>query len=230
MRASVAVGVSDPDFDSVVLLLDFAGADEATDFTDLSNSGHVETFVGNPEIDTAVQYLGKNTIRFPGSGGGGGVITFPDHADWDFPGDFTIELGALFDVSTTAQVLISTYDSETTAKGFWIQFNQSGGDKMNFGYGDDTLVTNAFTITDSLQYHVAVTRNGTDLRFFMNGVQVGSTVTDSTDMTGATAGVSLGSHVSAQYFDGSMGALRITKGVARYTANFTPPTEFYPIS
>jgi len=219
------------DFGSVVLLLDFAGADEATNITDLSNSAHDETFVGNPEVDTDVQYLGENTIRFPGSGGGGGAITYPDHADWDFgTGDFTIELGVLFDVSNFAQVLISCYDSESTARGWWIQMNPSAGDKINVGYGDATIFTEAFVITDSLQYHLALCRSGTDLRVFMNGVQVGSTATDSTDMTGATLGPSMGSHVSSQYFDGNMGALRISKGLARYTENFTPPTTFYPTS
>ena len=57
--------VTDPDFASVVLLLDFAGADGAQDISDLSNSANNdETFnqVGVLEVDTAQTYLGRNSL------------------------------------------------------------------------------------------------------------------------------------------------------------------------
>ena len=62
---------------------------------------------------------------------------------------------------------------------------------------------------------------------FVNGTQAGSTYTDTTaylnpaqrPLLGAS-GSSVGNDAFAGYIDD----LRITKGVARYTANFTPPT------
>jgi hypothetical protein len=68
------------------------------------------------------------------------------------------------------------------------------------------------------------------LRLFRDGVQVGSNATDTTNWvsTGA-AGARIGANFSgAQTFFGYIDDLRITKGIARYTTTFTPPTEAFP--
>jgi hypothetical protein len=97
--------------------------------------------------------------------------------------------------------------------------------------GDTTLYSEVWNPTESTMYHIAACRSGTDLRLFVDGVQLGSTVTDSTDFTGSTQGCIVGGlTTTVQTVNANIGAVRITKGVARYTENFTPPTEFYPTS
>ena len=81
-------------------------------------------------------------------------------------------------------------------------------------------------------YHVAVTRSGNTFKLFRDGVQNGSTVTNagSCPATASTGALFVGAEVNGgiAYWNGYMDDLRITKGYARYTSNFTPPTSAFP--
>lgn len=224
-RSRVALIGEDPDFASVVLLLDFAGVNGGTDITDLSNSEHVETFLSAAQIETANKFLGENSLLLSGSVD---EVNYADHADWDLPADFTVELGINTDATGASQTCIANYDGTI---GWWIQYFTGTPAKLRFGWGASVLYSEDWTpFSADTWYHVAVSRSGTNLRVFVDGVQLGSTVTDSTDMSASTGLLRLGSLETAQDWDGNLGAVRITKGVARYTANFTPLTEFYPIT
>jgi len=73
--------------------------------------------------------------------------------------------------------------------------------------------------------HIAVTRLGTSLRIFINGTQLSSTVTNSTNW-GAITRIGAIDSGGSQNFLGYIDDLRITR-FARYTANFTPPTATF---
>ena len=221
---------ADPDFASVGLLLDFAGADEATDITDLSNSVHVDTFVGNAKIDTTQQFLEVNSLELDGVGD---YIHFPQDADWDFgTGDFTVEFGIRLNTTSIVQTPVSQFRGDPENKGFFFQIRGTVSEIL-IGWGAITFATVPWAPVTNTWYHAAATRSGTDVRVFIDGAQIGSTATDSTDMTGATRKWFIGvlrDDAVTQEVDGFIGAVRITKGVGRYTANFTPPTVFYPTS
>jgi hypothetical protein len=217
--------IGDPDFASVVLLLDFAGADGATNITDLSNSAHVDSWADNAQVDTAVTALGKNTLLLDLSTGD--WISFPDHANWDFgTADFTIECHFRSSTNAVSASLISNY---ATPNGWTVQNHD--GTALKFLKGDTVLKSETFNPTEGTMYHVVVCRSGTNLRMFIDGVQLGTATTDSTDFASSSAALGVGAlPIDVQHIDGYIGAVRITKGVARYTANFTPPTVFYPTS
>lgn len=226
----IPAAVDDPDFASVVLLLDFAGVDGATETTDLSNSAHTAVFRNGAEIDTGNMYLATNSLLLPNTNSE--RITFADDDDWDFgTGDFTMEIGAYFDRTDISMAMLSQYDG-TGGTGVYLQLI-GGSSLLKLGWGTSILISETWAPSISTWYHVAVCRSGTDLRLFVDGVQVGSTATDSTNMTGAIKKFFVGAlrdDAIAQVFAGALAAVRITKGVARYTENFTPPTEFYPTS
>lgn len=215
----------DPDFASVVLLLDFSGADGDTNIVDLSNSAHVDTFVANAEVDTAISALATNTLLLDGTGD---YIHFPDSADWDFgTGDFTVECSFQSAADLVTAALIS---NRLDASDGWSIHQQSGGN-LRWLDGDTEIKSETWNPTEGVMYHVAVCRSGTSLRMFIDGTEIGTATTDSTDITGSTTPLAIGAlPIPAQHVNGSIGAVRITKGVARYTANFTAPTEFYPTS
>jgi hypothetical protein len=82
-------------------------------------------------------------------------------------------------------------------------------------------------------YHIAVTRSSHEFRGFVDGTQVGSTVIRSaSSLWIAGYGMAIGgaetSSGTAANFNGYIDDFRITKGVARYTANFTPPAAPFP--
>lgn len=86
-------------------------------------------------------------------------------------------------------------------------------------------------LRDNQWHHVAATRSGTTVRLFVDGVVEG-TGTSSNSLSWANAHMC---DVTGQYannndneWGGVFDMFRITKGVARYTANFTPPTQELP--
>ncbi len=214
---------ADPDFDSVVLLLDFKAYEDATNITDLSNSAHVDTFVNDAKISRVfMPTVSGFSLELDGTGD---YITFPDHADWDFgTGDFTIEFHFRCATNAVTAGLISNYDSPD---GWSIQHLTGGALRML--HGDTELKSEVWDPTENATNHVAICRSGTSLRMFINGTELGTATTDSTDLDASTAALAIGAlPVPTQYADGFIANVRITKGVARYTENFTAPVQFYP--
>jgi len=84
-----------------------------------------------------------------------------------------------------------------------------------------TSAANKFVVNQ--WQHIAMTREGTSLRLFYNGTLFDSGTNsynlNQTDYV-LYAAYTDGSYLS---FGGYIQDVRITKGLARYTANFTPP-------
>ena len=215
---------SDPYWDNVVLALDFAGANNSTTFTDLTGR-HSLTAVGNAKISTAKYKFGGSAGIFDGTGD---VVSIPDSADWDFgTGYFTIEGFVWFNSVAANQCILSQYDSTLGIIVEWYPTNE-----IKLYKGGSTLIASfPFTPTIGQIYHFAISSTGTNLMCFIDGIQSGSTVTYSTDFTGSTKPLVIGgTYFNGSYvycLNGGIDDLRITKGVARYTTNFTVNTSSY---
>ena len=100
---------------------------------------------------------------------------------------------------------------------------------MRFGYqSSNTWVFDqnfSVNLATNTWYHVAVTRSGSSIKVFVNGVQVGSTLSNSTNFisTSNTIRVGGGYGSTAGLVNGVLSNVRVVKGTAVYTANFTPP-------
>ncbi len=230
-RAVGGGGGGDEFFANVTLLLDWAGADQATDTEDLSASDHQPTFIGEAQVDTAQKFISVNSLLVDGSAdsgaGSGDRVSFPNHANWDLgTGDFTWECGAFF-LGRGTNALLS---NRGTTVGAWLRYSH-GTTVLQFLDTGSLLKAETWAPALSTWYHVAICRSGTNLRMFIDGIELGSATTNSTDIAQSDLGFSVGAtNADTGLFNGNIGAVRLTKGVARYTANFTPPTEFYPTS
>lgn len=237
---------SDPDFSSVVLLLDFDGADEATAITDLSSSGHTISFVNSAQLDTAQMQFGTASLLTD--------VDTEDHLladdsnDWYFAaGDFTVEadirLATLPDTDTNVE-FISHYEPNSGERSWTFGMENTSGQMRFLGLHNETGGGGAanqidyadISVSINTWYHVAYCRNGADFRMFLDGVQQGSTFdwdTDSlhdSDHELTIMALGRGFPGPSNLVDGWIDNLRVTKGVARYTANFTPPTAAHPTS
>ena len=112
------------------------------------------------------------------------------------------------------------YGVHIVAGGFLQAFVANAGATTIVGPGT-TLVTHA------VWHHVAFVRDGATLRLFLDGVsQATMPVTGVAEPQGLARlviGRDLGA--SDRFFDGNIDEIRVTKGLARYTADFSPPTE-----
>jgi len=97
----------------------------------------------------------------------------------------------------------------------------------NFDASVSTILNGSSAINSGAWIHIAGVRDGNTLRLFVNGTQEASgtftgAVFDSAGPLGVGAGYYSNLSVWANYFNGNIDEVRITKGLAQYTANFTP--------
>jgi hypothetical protein len=108
---------------------------------------------------------------------------------------------------------------------------ESVNKKFVYYVNSTNRITSSTAVSTSTWYHIAVTRSGTNTKLFVNGSQEGSTYTDSNVYVNGLNRPVLGADgltIGTSPFNGYIDDLRITKGIARYTSNFTPPTAALP--
>ena len=136
-------------------------------------------------------------------------------------GDFTVE----FWINTSNNGNIMN-PSTATGTGYWGLLIQSGNLRWNNSYAVANLwAISASAIQDGSWHHVAISRASGSTKIFYDGT-LQSTQSDTTNYSG-TGAWRIGSGNLAA-FNGYLDDFRITKGVARYTANFTAPDAELP--
>lgn len=207
----------DPNFANVSLLLHGNGTDGSTTFIDNSPNSFTVTGFGNAQIDTAIKQFGTGSLQFDGNGD---YLSIPNNAVFDYGGsDFTIEFWIY---SLSATQVSGIYTKRLSGNTYTsLQISIVNGKMAIVGSNNGTTwafdITGTIPINNSTWYHVAVVRNGSSFKTYINGVQDIST-TNAGSLVTNTDAVLLGSgNTTSQFFNGYIDELRITKGVARYT-------------
>jgi len=192
------------------------------------SNGKIVTANGNARITTAQSKFGDASGLFNGNGA---YLSTPDSADWYFgTGDFTIDFWVRFNVLPSAggfQIFFSQRVDDNNVVSFQL-YNAAGTYKWRwwgFSGGGNifAIAVNSPGLSTNTWYHVALVRSGNLWYFFQNGTQCGVTATDADAVPDLAAPISIGRYGTTLYFvNGWLDELRISKGVARWTSNFTP--------
>lgn len=211
-----------------VLLLHFDGADASTTFIDATGRHPVTAFLG-AQIDTAQSVFGGASALFDGSDDYALVESGVNANDFAFgTGDFTVDFRIRPNSFAADGILIDTGNNISAAT---FEIYITGGKLRMWSNGADRI-TGATSLSTGTNYHVALARSGGVTKMFLNGTQEGSNYSDSTNYAAVArypcigAEYNNGSPVSFKY-NGWIDELRIIKGTAAWTANFTPPTVAY---
>jgi hypothetical protein len=225
---------NDPNFANVSLLLHMDGSNGSTTFTDSSPYALTVTASGNAQISTAQSRFGGASIAFDGSGD---YLTTPNNNSLKLgSGNFTIEywfypanLSGIkqhlnTDVTVSGNATQASYAIITSGTAVMYYLSSSGtGWDIATGVSVGTATLNTWQ-------HVALVRNGNTITPYLNGV-AGTTTTTSASLFNFSSALTIGWQAggsTAQQYSGYIDELRITKDVARYTANFAPPTAPFP--
>lgn len=220
----------------VILLMHFDG-----DYVDSSTLGQAFTSSGATLSATNAKFVQSASINGtnPGGGGSNKIESTGASTAYDLTtGDYTLEGWVRPDSTATNGggvrpiVSCTTSGSGVSSGGVALSlYGDATGTFARFDYsGVVTIQSSASSVylTTGTWYHVAATKQGTTYRLFVNGVQVAAS-TDPTTATAAARRATVGNLAGLnQGLHGAVDEVRITKGVARYTATFTPPTAAFP--
>ena len=219
-------GAVDASFANVSLLLKADGANGSTSFVDSSANAFAVSRAGSTVISTGQSKYGGTSTYFPGSS----ALLINDSNAFTFDGDFTMEAWVYMTSTSGYRSIISQWAPSS----FTFRVD-NGRPYLAYRLGaSDVGVQGTTTLVSANTWtHVAVSRSGSTIRLFVNGVQDATTATAAGAFGNSTNKISVGNVLTSvgafdpygggYAFAGYIDDLRVTKGVARYTTNFTPP-------
>lgn len=181
---------------------------------------------GGVATDIATYKYGNASLSF--SGASGTYLLVPGSTDvWMGTGDFTIEtwirptlitglIRGIFGINTTA----------SNSNGFALAINNTNS-KIGLRIAGTTWGTleSSSTIPLNTWTHIAMVRTSGSVKVYINGVaEITTTSGGSTNFTAGDFVIGREYSDVDDRFQGNMDDFRVTKGLARYTGTFTPPS------
>jgi hypothetical protein len=228
-------GNTDPYWANVGLLVSARNGN----IEDLSTNVHTITKMGTAAsvvVSSAAAKFGTNSIKFTASGTGYGVAALKVNQSSTFDissGNFTIEwwhnafaAGNYMDPFGWGSF---TFQGYTTSDAFAFEVDQNGASPLQASSSFYATARNTW-------HHIAIVRNSNNLLLFVNGI-LKQTIAYSVTVYGPNVkplaigdNDASGTYTTSQTWNGYIDEFRITKGVARYTADFSVPTARFPNS
>jgi len=178
--------------------------------------------VGNAQISTSVKKYGTGSIVLDGTGD---WLLFPADNRFAFgSGDYTVEAWVYFTSISSSTLQIIFMSGSTGGNNFYCHVD---ADQISVGTTAAFISNQTSSFSTNTWYHIAFCRSGGTLRLFKDGIQQGSSVTDSTNWISAGSARIGANEAGSQTMFGNIDEIRISK-FARYTANFTAPTAAFP--
>lgn len=218
------------------LLLHCDGANGSQTFID--ESGKTVTTIGTAQISTAQQVFGTGSMLLDGNSD---YVQMDNSADFNFgSGDFTFDFRWRPVALTGAPYFWFHSQPSGPYGGFAIRLTSTGKLEL-WNYVDPNYecyfqTTSAPSFSNGTWYHIAFVRYGTSGKFYIGGTYEPTTVINAFP-AGALTNINNKAFIGAWYQPGVDGPrywlnayideFRLSKGIARWTSNFTPPTSAY---
>lgn len=205
--------------------------------TDISTNNNLATVTGNVSADTSIFKFGGGSAFFPNAtqiDDNRIYIGQPNSNPYWLAlgdGDFTVECWVYYLEGMdwgNATVISSITDILNSQPGQWGLFINANQGTATFSMVNKTLTTEENHLSANNWYHLAACRHNGTVNFYVNGVPSAYSSVVLNDLT--YYDICIGQDISLNSaYRGYIDDIRITKGVARYTTNFTPPTaQFLP--
>jgi len=205
---------------------------------DKSQSTNLKLVGNTTGSTTQAKFSNTKSMYFDGTGD---YAQLPVGSSYLGSSDFTIEAWIYQDANAgtgaSSHIIYSDWLNTNNDKSIILRITDSSGQKVQFLYSTDgsssTNYASTSSISNSTWTHLAVCKDSTSLRLYIDGVSEvwASSPSFTLNPNEGAVGPLIGGNYDAagafygQFFDGYIQDFRITEGLARYTANFTPPTE-----
>lgn len=226
-------GISDdPYWNNVSLLLHGDGVNGSTSFIDSSNYHATVTPTGNAQISTAAMKYGSGSMYFDGSED---RLTINSSSVLNFTDDLTIEcwfycLGYRTTYNAYYNYIFSAGVQSYPRMYAAVIYNGTLSCEISSSTQITSFVTSS-AIALNQWHHLAIVRSGSTVKAYLNGTQFGTAQTLSGSVSFSTFLVGTSPWwPSQENWQGYIDDLRVTRGVARYTGGFTPPSSAFPDS
>jgi hypothetical protein len=195
-------------------------------FIDNSSLNYFITPYGDAQIDTAQSVFGGASGLFDGSGD---WIAVNASVDWAFgTGDFTLDLRVRFNILPTAGNVATFFSTNNGTIGLLAGlYNNSGNYQLFLQHDVASVNSSNLTITTGIWYHFAIVMASNIVYFFQNGNAVGSIAFNKNFDDIVSLSIGARSLTNSLFLNGWIDEPRISKGIARWTSNFTPPAGEY---
>ena len=227
-----ATGEETPDFDTL-LLIHSNTTDGSTTFVDSSQFGRTITVAGTAQHDTAQNTLGQSSgILLDGNSD---YLTVPDSDDFNFEtgSSFTIEVVFRLAALGVIHGLISKNTSYSSFSGMewqlYIQADNKVRGAMSNNGGSGPSLDDGVALLADTWYHYAFVRVGDRYNLYRNGVSAATTTSRGVVTQNTSNAVVIGDidGGASGFLNGWITEARVSR-VARWDANFTPPSASYP--
>lgn len=201
----------DPYWSNVVFLSYMNGPNGSSTFVDETGRHNIAT-VGLARVDTTYPIFGTGAGHAPDHTANWPVTDRSGtSADFVFPGDYTVEFW------------VRIVEAPNGGPGILDALAYWGGQYIYTYLPGGTILQSAIPVLLNSWTFVAIQRSGTTVSFWINGINAGSG-----SFSATVSG--FGTIAYSSYYDANawLSNIRITKGVSRYTVNFTPPTDPFP--
>lgn len=220
---------TDPSFSSVALLLHMDGPNGSTAFTDSSGNAHAVVANGGAQISTAQSKFGGSSADFDAVDS---YLSVADDASLHLGATWTLEWWMYARSLNAPRGIVSKGIIGDVFNGAWSL--EPSGSVLTFyadmGGGASPVASTAGAVALNQWVHMAIVSNAGVVTVYVNGE--GGTPSGSVSIAADGGGdlfVGGGFFAPAsRCFDGYIDEFRFTSGVARYTANFTPPAAAFP--